>query len=98
MKPALATCLKISALLLLIRPIDAGAAVVKFDGNGSKTLPRVEVSNAEFTRKVATLGKGKLPISIDRRGTVQCYQLDTIDWWVLTGQNSYYGGIYCHRS
>jgi hypothetical protein len=25
-----------------------------------------------------------------------CHVLDTVDWWVLTGQISEYGGMYCH--
>jgi hypothetical protein len=39
-----------------------------------------------------------LPISIDRsKYGRQCYQLNQIDWWVITGQNSEYGGILCTR-
>ncbi len=90
--------MKICAVLLLMRPIDAGAAVVTSHGNGSKALPRIEVSTSEFTRNFAKLDAGKHVVSIDRRGTIACYQLDDVGWWVLTGQYSYYGGIYCHRS
>lgn len=25
-----------------------------------------------------------------------CHVLDTIDWWVITGEISEYGGMYCH--
>lgn len=27
---------------------------------------------------------------------VVCHHLDTIDWWVITGDYSEYGGDYCH--
>ena len=26
-----------------------------------------------------------------------CHVLDLIDWWVVTGQVSQYGGTYCHN-
>ena len=26
-----------------------------------------------------------------------CHVLDPIDWWVVTGQVSQYGGTYCHN-
>ena len=26
-----------------------------------------------------------------------CHELDPIDWWVVTGQISKYGGTYCHN-
>jgi hypothetical protein len=26
-----------------------------------------------------------------------CHNLDMIDWWVITGMISEYGGVYCHR-
>jgi hypothetical protein len=26
-----------------------------------------------------------------------CHELDMIDWWVITGMISEYGGVYCHR-
>ena len=26
-----------------------------------------------------------------------CHVLDSVDWWVVTGQISKYGGTYCHN-
>ncbi len=26
-----------------------------------------------------------------------CHTLDMVDWWVVTGEISYYGGTYCHQ-
>jgi len=35
--------------------------------------------------------------AVPAQAKTACHVLDPIDWWVVTGQVSEYGGTYCHR-
>lgn len=46
---------------------------------------------------VATIAGYAAPTVQVEAAPSHCHVLDMVDWWVLTGQISEYGGMYCHH-
>lgn len=44
-------------------------------------------------QKVPVVQEGKAELTAKKK---HCHVLSQADWWVVTGQNSEYGGTYCH--